>query len=145
MGQAASLSGTRWGLPSVNEQTCGPNKDKPIWSVDQTYRDTAGSIHNSFMGAINTAILMMPNPLDCELITSLRKNAMDRQIAVSFQRQKIKVQVQLFRCVWATRQFPSLVWMRTIPMKSLSMPKCRITSDSLLLVRMHRTNSTSIR
>ena len=92
MGQAASLSGTRWGLPSVNEQTCGPNKDKPIWSVDQTYRDTAGSIHNSFMGAVNTAILMMPNPLDCELITSLRKNAMDRQIAVSL---KIQVHADL--------------------------------------------------
>ena len=83
MGQAASLSGTRWGLPTVNDPTCGPNKDKPIWSVDQTYRDTAGSLHNSFMASVNTMILMMPNPLDCDAITGMRKNAMDRQIAVS--------------------------------------------------------------
>ena len=84
MGQVYSAQGTRWGMPTICEPGVGPDKDKPIWSVDQTYRDNSGSFHNPMMSFINNIIIALPNPLDCDMIEGLRKSAMDRQIHVSF-------------------------------------------------------------
>merc|ERR1712227_240996 len=80
MGQVYSAAGTRWGMPTICEPGVGPDKDKPIWSVDQTYRDNSGSFHNPMMSSINNMILAIAVPWECEVLDNMRKNAMDRQI-----------------------------------------------------------------
>ena len=104
MGQVYSAQGSRWGMPTICEPGVGPDKDKPIWSVDQTYRDNSGSFHNPMMSFINNMILALPNPLDCEIIEGLRKSAMDRQIHVSWKLSFPSLK-STFRCVWDTVPF----------------------------------------
>merc|ERR1719454_510495 len=87
----STLQGTRWGMPNMTGASVGPEKDKPVWSLDQTYRDTYGSVHNPIMGTIYNLILALPNPFDCELINSMRQSAMDQQIAMRMGYKNIPI------------------------------------------------------
>ena len=82
MGMVVSqMRGDSFGFPGPNCKNHGqPDSGyKYIWNVNQTERNMFGESNNQLMFWFNYMILSLPLPEDC----SLRRGALDRQVAVS--------------------------------------------------------------
>ena len=84
MGQVVSqVRGDSYGFPGLpnSKNFAQPRGEStPIWEADQTKRNVFGTTNNQFHFWFNYMVLNIPFlPNDC----SLKKSALDRQVAVS--------------------------------------------------------------